>query len=111
MVEILDRLATRYGLTESVPVTPVRIREHLARSNELSAETLYSRMPAAIQAEFVSRKGNPKEKKLKRFLRRLNDLMDEYTPEQLLQIKPDCIVSDGRIKKKTLNRYLYKHGS
>ena len=111
MVEILDKLAARYGLTESVPVTPVRLHEHLARANRLSAEALYSRMPPAIQTEFVSRKGNPKEKKLRRFLRRLNDLMDEYTPEQLLQIKTDCIVNDGRIKKKTLNRYLYKHGS
>lgn len=111
MAEILDKLAVRYGLTQSTPVTPVRIQEYLARADRVSAEDLYSQLPPNIRVEFLSRKGNPKDKKLRRFIRGLDNLLGEYTPEQLLQIKPDCIENNGRIKKKTLNRYLFKHGS
>lgn len=93
-------------MEERKPVTPKQIRDRMDDPDEMSAQDLFNLMPPEIKARFVSGKGNPKEKDLKKFIKSLDLLMDDYTVGELLQMSEECIDREGGIYEEELKKIL-----
>lgn len=88
--------------------TPNQILHILGRpeAGRLTPEEFFQTLPPEVQDEFLSRKGNPKQDKIKKFYRSLQDLFDEYDPTDLLKMDVSCIKKDGSILRERLDEIL-----
>lgn len=87
---------------ERSEISPAQIQVRLLSPEKMSAEDLFNLMPPEIEELFLSNKGNPKDKKAKRFRRSLGDLMEieNVSPMDLLKISRECIKKNGSIDEK-----------
>lgn len=107
MSEFLSKMSSRYkGAVE--PVSPNRIQHFLEDHGEsgMTASDLWLLMPDEVVAKFTSNTDRPKEKKIKKFMRSLDELMEEYKPNDLLKISVECIRKDGSIDAMALKHLI-----
>ncbi len=105
MDERLSRLESKY--LKPVSLTPNRIDQYLHHKEEtLTPGDVWMMMPPEIVMEFTSNTGRLKEKKVKKFMRSLENLMDDYEPHDLIKMSADCINKDGSVDKTKLQAIL-----
>lgn len=107
MQENLERLYQQVAGEIKTP-TPNRVLHILGRpeAGRLTADEFFQTLPPEIQEEFLSRKGNPKQEKLKKFYKNLEDLFEEYSPTDIIRMDVDCIKKDGSIIRERLDEIL-----
>lgn len=107
MHESLSRLYRQVAGEVKTP-TPNQILHILGRpeAGRLTPEEFFQTLPPEIQEEFLSRKGNAKVEKLRKFHKNLADLLEEYNPSNLLKMDVSCIKKDGSVIRERLDEIL-----
>jgi hypothetical protein len=113
MKEIIDKVDSKI-IPEQDIITPNRINHFITHpeQNHISGEALWDEMPPEIKGVFISGKGNlKKDKKYRRFILSLEELLDAYKPIDIMKMDEDCIRKDGTIDKSALDDLLedFKH--
>jgi len=107
MSEFLSKMSSRYKGAEG-PVSPNRIQHFLEDHGEsqMNAQDIWLLMPDEVLSKLTSNTGRPKEKKIKKFMRSVEELLEEYKPNDILKISVGCIRKDGSIDAMTLKHLI-----
>jgi hypothetical protein len=94
---------------QSTIPTPEQINKHIHGDVEYTAHDVWLSLDYTVMMEFVSNTGNLKEKKIGKFLKSVDTLMDSLYPfKDLIKLSAECIEHDGRINLHTFNDFLQK---
>jgi hypothetical protein len=104
MTEFLSAYNRRFKTSQ---VTPNRIQQHLERGDDdLTANDVWLMMPSEIVSLFYSNTKRPKDKNIKKFIKSLDILLEDYKPMDLLKIDVDCVNRNGSINEDNLRKIL-----
>ena len=92
----LNRMWSRYS-NERGNLTPRQISDAIDLTARAKVEDVWAGLDRSIVEVFLSNNLRLKKDKLSKFLRKLEDLTDEFELVDLVKMTPECVRNDGGI--------------